>query len=83
MKNLQENKIDNLWTKEQAVRTLLLVIDEGNPTATLNAVKQLNAMFGYTENTEPLEEGANSIEIAIVQALNIIEEAKDLSCLQE
>ncbi len=83
MKNLPKNEEDTLWSKEQAVKTLLLVIEEGNPTATLNAVKQLNTMFGYAENKEEVEEGTNSIEIAIVQALNLVEEAKDLACIQE
>ncbi len=78
MKNLlpTEEEAFALWSKKQAVETLLDVIEEGNPTATLNAVKQLNTMFGFSE-AKIEEEPVNSIEIAIIPALNIIEESKE------
>ncbi len=81
---LEEMRQDKaLWTKEQAVKTLLEVIEEGNATATLNAVKQLNTMFGFTEAKIEEEEQTNSIEVAIVPTIGLIDKHEEYRCKQE
>ncbi len=56
-----------LWTRDKAVEVLMKIIEEGNPVSTLNAVKQLNAMYGFnTAEAIENDEENNSIEIHLV-----------------
>lgn len=40
-----------LWTREMSVKALIGAYKEGNPTAKIAAVKELNAMHGFNEPT--------------------------------
>lgn len=44
-----ENK--QLWTREMSVKALIGAYREGNPTAKIAAVKELNVMHGYAAPT--------------------------------
>ncbi len=57
-----------LWTRDKAVEVLMKIIEEGNPVSTLNAVKQLNSMYGFNtaEVQENEQDEANSIEVRLV-----------------
>jgi len=44
-----ENK--QLWTREMSVKALIGAYKEGNPTAKIAAVKELNVMHGYAAPT--------------------------------
>lgn len=44
-----ENK--QLWTREMSVKALIGAYKEGNPTAKIAAVKELNAMHGFNAPT--------------------------------
>ena len=45
-----ENK--QLWTREMSVKALIGAYKEGNPTAKIAAVKELNAMHGFNAPTK-------------------------------
>ena len=45
-----ENK--QLWTREMSVKALIGAYKEGNPTAKIAAVKELNAMHGFNAPTQ-------------------------------
>ena len=40
-----------LWTREMSVKALIGAYKDGNPTAKIAAVKELNAMHGFNEPT--------------------------------
>jgi len=41
-----------LWTREMSVKALIGAYKEGNPTAKIAAVKELNAMHGFNAPTQ-------------------------------
>ena len=41
-----------LWTREMSVKALISAYKEGNPTAKIAAVKELNAMHGFNAPTK-------------------------------
>ena len=47
------SKLENkqLWTREMSVKALVGAYKDGNPTAKIAAVKELNAMHGYNAPT--------------------------------